>query len=116
MFWMSQKKKTELFKMSTEKITENTGTAIPAVHGNRTGAVVLIDEEKNLPTFCPDAIQIIRVNLVDPVPGLFEDRFGLFWFCRRWRYCEHAIIVDDTIRSCQVRSKQVKDIERGRPE
>ena len=46
--------------------------------------------------------------------GKFMDRLGLHWVCLRPLTCEHAIVMDGRIHSCLIRSKQIKDLERGR--
>jgi len=73
-------------------------------------------EPKNVSDFCKDCSPYDCMRLYSPGfhNSVFIDREGLMWVCGGWKYCDHAIILNDKIHSCRVRSRQIKDDERGR--
>lgn len=48
--------------------------------------------------------------------GIFVDRHGLRWVCSRPLTCEHSIIVQGRIHGCTIRIRNLRNIERGRPD
>lgn len=73
-------------------------------------------EQKNISDFCKNC-EPWECGLIYPPAvraGIFQDRMGIIWICRKKGDCEHAIIAEGRMQSCVVRTRQLRDQERGR--